>query len=102
MIRCAGILGALLDVMCARGITQALDAITLPGTASVVMHERVGFTRPGVWHQCDYKLGQWWNVGVWQKELQRPRNPPAAVTPFASSAIQSSLPAIFAQGATPD
>jgi phosphinothricin acetyltransferase len=74
--------GVLLDVMRLQGITQAVGVITLPGTASVAMHEAMGFTAAGVWHQCGYKLGQWWDVGVWQKELQPPMNPATAVTPF--------------------
>ncbi|QRP65033.1 N-acetyltransferase [Rhodanobacter sp. FDAARGOS 1247] len=74
--------GVLLDVMRLQGITQAVGVITLPGTASVAMHESMGFTAAGVWRQCGYKLGQWWDVGVWQKELQPAANPPIAVTPF--------------------
>ena len=91
--------GVLLDVMRAQGITQALAVITLPGTVSVALHESMGFSAAGVWRQSGYKLGQWWDVGVWQKELQHPGNPPETVTPFASPVIQSSLQALFAQGA---
>lgn len=74
--------GALLDVMRLQGISQAVGVITLPGTASVAMHEALGFAPAGVWRQCGYKLGQWWDVGVWQKELQPAANPPTTVTPF--------------------
>ncbi|GAA0888284.1 GNAT family N-acetyltransferase [Rhodanobacter soli] len=74
--------GVLLDVMRLQGITQAVGVITLPGTVSVTMHEAMGFTPAGVWRQCGYKLGQWWDVGVWQKELQPATIPPPAVTPF--------------------
>jgi phosphinothricin acetyltransferase len=74
--------GVLLDAMQLQGITQAVGVITLPGTASVAMHEAMGFTSAGVWRQCGYKLGQWWDVGVWQKELQPAASPPPAVTPF--------------------
>ncbi|EIM00704.1 acetyltransferase [Rhodanobacter thiooxydans] len=74
--------GVLLDVMRQQGITQAVGVITLPGAASVAMHEAMGFQAAGVWRQCGYKLGQWWDVGVWQKELQPVANPPAAVIPF--------------------
>lgn len=74
--------GFLLDTMLAQGINQAVGVITLPGTQSVAMHEAMGFTPAGVWRQSGYKLGQWWDVGVWQKELQAPANPPAPVVPF--------------------
>ncbi len=75
--------GMLLEVMRLQGITQAVGVITLPGTVSVAMHEAMGFSAAGVWRQCGYKLGQWWDVGVWQKELQAAANPPSPVTPFA-------------------
>ena len=87
--------GALLDVMCMQGINQAVGVITLPGTVSVALHEAMGFTAAGVWRQCGYKLGQWWDVGVWQKELQPATNPPAAVTPFASLLDQPALVALL-------
>jgi phosphinothricin acetyltransferase len=44
--------GVLLDVMRLQGITQAVGVITLPGIASVAMHEAMGFTSAGVWRQC--------------------------------------------------
>ncbi|MGN6328877.1 MAG: GNAT family N-acetyltransferase [Rhodanobacter sp.] len=74
--------GTLLDVMREQGITQAVGVITLPGTVSVAMHEAMGFSPAGVWRQSGYKLGQWWDVGVWQKELQPAANPPPPVTPY--------------------
>lgn len=73
----------LLDVMCLQGINQAVGVITLPGTVSVAMHEAMGFNAAGVWRRCGYKLGRWWDVGVWQKELQASLHPPPTVTPFA-------------------
>lgn len=74
--------GVLLEAMRLQGLTQAVGVITLPGTASVAMHKAMGFTSAGIWRQCGYKLGQWWDVGVWQKELQSAANPPLPVTPF--------------------
>lgn len=72
----------LLEVMRLQGIQQAVGVITLPGNGSVAMHEALGFEAAGVWSKCGYKHGQWWDVGVWQKQLQPPTTPPAPVTPF--------------------
>jgi len=83
--------GVLLDVMRAQGMTQAVGVITLPGTASVAMHETMGFTPAGVWRQSGYKLGQWWDVGVWQKELQAATAPPPTLTPFPAIAGSQAL-----------
>ncbi|MEO8999797.1 MAG: GNAT family N-acetyltransferase [Rhodanobacter sp.] len=87
--------GVLLQVMQLQGINQAVGVITLPGTVSVAMHQVMGFSAAGVWHQCGYKLGQWWDVGVWQKELQPAASPPRPVVPFpemvGTAALQSLL-----------
>jgi phosphinothricin acetyltransferase len=72
----------LLDAMTLQGLNQAVGVITLPGEVSVAMHEAMGFTPAGVWRSSGYKLGQWWDVGVWQKELQTPENPPRPVLSF--------------------
>ncbi len=74
--------GVLLDAMRLQGINQAVGVITLPGTASVAMHETMGFAAAGIWRQCGYKLGQWWDVGVWQKQLQTPAAMPLPITLF--------------------
>ena len=76
--------GTLLDAMRLQGINQAVGVITLPGQSSVTMHEAMGFTAAGVWRSSGYKLGTWWDVGVWQLELQPPENPPRPVVPFAA------------------
>jgi L-amino acid N-acyltransferase YncA len=81
----------LLNVMRLQGINQAVGVITLPGEVSVALHEAMGFTPAGVWRKAGYKLGQWWDVGVWQKELQPPANPPAAVHAFSSLAESAEL-----------
>ncbi|ULU24739.1 GNAT family N-acetyltransferase [Dyella terrae] len=73
----------LLDAMRLQGINQAVGVITLPGQSSVAMHEAMGFTPAGVWRSSGYKLDAWWDVGVWQLELQAPQNPPLRVAPFA-------------------
>lgn len=75
--------GTLLDAMRLQGINQAVGVITLPGQSSVTMHETMGFTPAGVWRSSGYKLDAWWDVGVWQLELQQPENPPQRVIPFA-------------------
>jgi len=75
--------GLLLETMRLQGINQAIGVITLPGKVSVAMHEAMGFEPAGIWRQAGYKLGQWWDVGVWQKQLQEPATVPSAVVPFS-------------------
>ncbi|WP_189440598.1 GNAT family N-acetyltransferase [Rhodanobacter panaciterrae] len=88
--------GVLLDTMRLQGINQAVGVITLPGTVSVAMHEAMGFSAAGVWRQCGYKLGQWWDVGVWQKELQPAASPPQPVIPFPAMVESTDLQRLLA------
>jgi phosphinothricin acetyltransferase len=85
----------LLDTLRLQGLTQAVGVITVPNPVSVGFHESLGFEPAGVWRQCGWKLGRWWDVGVWQKELQAAANPPPAVTPFAVMARQPAWAALL-------
>lgn len=83
--------GCLLEAMRLQGINQAVGVITLPGEVSVLLHESMGFSPAGVWRQCGYKLGQWWDVGVWQKSLQAAAASPSPPTPFPQLLHSGSL-----------
>lgn len=87
--------GCLFDVMRLQSITQAVGVITLPGAASVTLHETMGFAPAGMWRQSGWKLGRWWDVGVWQRELQPATVPPPAFTPFADLASAAALKQIL-------
>jgi phosphinothricin acetyltransferase len=91
--------GVLLEAMRLQGIHQAVGVITLPGEASVRMHEAMGFEPAGVWRQSGYKLGRWWDVGVWQKTLQAPPERPVAVTPFAALRDEPALQELLGEQA---
>ncbi|MET0936148.1 MAG: N-acetyltransferase family protein [Luteibacter sp.] len=83
--------GALLGAMKLQGINQAVGVITLPGETSVAMHEAMGFAPAGVWPKAGYKLGQWWDVGVWSLFLSEPATPPTPVVPFAQLATSGEM-----------
>ncbi|SEV86548.1 GNAT family N-acetyltransferase [Luteibacter sp. 329MFSha] len=88
--------GTLLDAMRLQGINQAVGVITLPGDTSVAMHEAMGFAPAGVWPKAGYKLGRWWDVGVWSLFLSEPANPPRPVVPFARLAQTRELRGLLA------
>lgn len=83
--------GCLFEAMRLQGLTQAVGVITLPGTASVALHEAMGFAPAGTWRRSGWKLGQWWDVGVWQKELLPASVPPPSLTPFSVLASTAAL-----------
>jgi phosphinothricin acetyltransferase len=65
--------GALCDALREHGFRLAVANITLPGEASCGLHRALGFEPVGVLPEVGWKLGRWWDVGIWQLQLQRPR-----------------------------
>ena len=88
---------ALLGAMRLQGINQAVGVITLPGDTSVAMHESMGFAPAGVWPKAGYKLGRWWDVGVWSLFIAEPATPPQPVVPFAALAASGALNEFLSQ-----
>ncbi len=62
-----------------QGFYTAHAGITLPNTASVSLHESLGFRPVGVYPSVGHKLGAWHDVGWWQLPLREragvPRRP---------------------------
>ena len=74
----------LLETLSAQGFTQAIGAITLPNPASVALHEALGFVHAGTYNEVGYKLGGWHSVGLWQRALAPPADPPADPKPVTA------------------
>jgi L-amino acid N-acyltransferase YncA len=74
----------LLATLEAQGFTQAIAGITLPNAASVGLHERLGFVQAGTYRQVGFKLGGWWDVGLWQRPLARATATPAEPRPLSA------------------
>jgi phosphinothricin acetyltransferase len=60
---------ALLPALAERGFHAAYAGIALPNAASVGLHEAMGFASVGVYREVGWKLGQWRDVGWWQRLL---------------------------------
>ena len=58
------------------GYVQAYAGITLPNSASVGLHEALGFEPVGVYRRIGFKAGAWHDVGWWGLELQTPSDNP--------------------------
>jgi phosphinothricin acetyltransferase len=68
------LLAVLVNLLERQGYVTAIGAIALPNDASVRLHESLGFAHVGTYRGTGFKLGQWLDVGLWQKELA-PRTP---------------------------
>jgi phosphinothricin acetyltransferase len=75
---------ALLPRLAALGYCQAYAGITQPNVASVALHESVGFTPVGLFHNAGFKLGRWHDVGWWECSLAAPAPDPAPPRPFSA------------------
>ena len=61
---------ALLQCLAAQGYCTAVAIISLPNTASVSLHEALGFHRTGVLESIGHKHGRWIDDDVWQMEIK--------------------------------
>jgi L-amino acid N-acyltransferase YncA len=60
---------SLFAVLSMQGFRNAYAGITLPNSASVRLHEAVGFTPVGVYHDIGYKFGRWHDVAWFERAL---------------------------------
>jgi len=78
------LLATLLNMLERQGYVAAIGAIALPNDASVAVHEKLGFFHTGTYRQVGFKLGEWIDVGLWQRDLVSRSARPAEVLPFLS------------------
>ena len=75
---------SLLAILRAQGFANAYAGIALPNPASVALHEKLGFVLTGTYRQTGFKLGQWLDVGHWQRDLAPRQTNPREPQPFAA------------------
>ena len=51
--------------------------------ASVRFHEKVGFTRSGIFHRCGFKFGRWYDILWMEKMIGGHPTPPEKFIPFS-------------------
>ena len=78
---------ALIATLTAQDFTQAIAILSLPNEHSIALHEATGFRRGGVVREIGYKNGQWHDIGMWQRELSEPSEPPHEPKRFADVGV---------------
>ena len=76
------LLSPLIEMLTRQGYVAAIAAITLPNDGSVRLHEKLGFFRTGTYRQVGYKMGEWLDVGLWEKGLAPRTREPVEALPF--------------------
>jgi len=78
----------LIDLLVRQGFTQAIAALTEPNPGSAGLHRAMGFKKCGTYGQVGWKLGCWWDIGLWQRGLAPQRTPPAEPVPFREAGLR--------------
>jgi phosphinothricin acetyltransferase len=76
------LLAVLVNLLERQGYVTAIGAIALPNDPSVRLHEGLGFVHAGTYRGTGFKLGQWIDVGLWQKDLAPRTSEPPEPLPF--------------------
>jgi L-amino acid N-acyltransferase YncA len=63
------LLSAHLELLARQGFVTVIAGIALPNEPSVALHEKLGFMLSGIERGVGFKLGEWIDVGRWQKDL---------------------------------
>ncbi len=58
---------ALFDELVTRSVRSVMAVIALPNSASVGLHEKIGFEKVAHFKEVGYKHKEWIDVGYWQK-----------------------------------
>jgi phosphinothricin acetyltransferase len=74
------LLTQLLDEITERGFVNAFAGVALPNDASVSLFESLGFKRVALQEKVGFKLGEWLDVGWWQRFLRPHDIPPPAIS----------------------
>ena len=69
------LLDALIDAARAQQVHVLVGGIDAANTASIALHEQLGFVHCGTVHQAGFKFGRWLDLAFYQKVLETPRQP---------------------------
>ena len=63
------LLSALIELLTRQGYVTAIAAIALPNPVSIALHQRLGFVAAGTYRGVGFKLDEWSDVSLWQRDL---------------------------------
>jgi len=79
------LLSTLIELLTRQGYVTAIAAIALPNPVSIALHERLGFVAAGTYCGVGFKLDEWTDVSLWQRDLAPRTAPPREPRPPATT-----------------
>jgi phosphinothricin acetyltransferase len=76
------LLGALTELLTRQGYVAVVAGIALPNAPSIALHEHLGYVHGGTYHGTGHKLGEWVDVGHWQRDLAARTSPQPERRPY--------------------
>jgi len=77
------LLSSLIELLTRQGYVTAIGAIALPNPVSIALHRQLGFVPAGTYRGVGFKLGEWTDVSLWQRELAPRSGMPREPRPYA-------------------
>lgn len=81
------LMASLLATLTDQNFTQAIVTLLTPNDKLIQLYEAVGFRRAGAYREVCFKNGQWFDVGLWQRELAEGSVPPEELKPLSSTGV---------------
>lgn len=78
------LLSTLIGLLTSQNYATAIAAIALPNPVSIALHERLGFIAAGTYRGAGFKLQEWTDVSLWQRDLAARTGAPAEPLPYTS------------------
>ncbi|HEX5259664.1 MAG TPA: GNAT family N-acetyltransferase [Sphingomicrobium sp.] len=78
------LLSTLIELLTRQGYVTAIAAIALPNPVSIALHERLGFVAAGTYRGVGFKLDDWTDVSLWQRDLAPRAARPGEPVPYSS------------------
>jgi L-amino acid N-acyltransferase YncA len=88
----------LFEILRRQGYFKAYAGISLPNSASVGLHEAMGFRQVAVFRGEGFKLGAWRDVGWWELDLQPRVDEPAEPRPMRLVCNEPGIAAVLESG----
>jgi phosphinothricin acetyltransferase len=81
------LLNSLIATLTAQNFTQAIVTLLTPNDKLIQLFEAHGFRRAGAYREVCFKNGQWYDIGLWQRELASGDVPPDELKPLNETGV---------------